>query len=81
VIETRVAPRFRVDKLARIESGTLSVACTVRDLSISGARVEVTDLSTRLIPDTFLLVVPEDDLKLPCRVAWRRTFQIGIAFL
>jgi hypothetical protein len=67
MVDTRFAPRFRVVKPAKIEDGGFNVACTIRDLSLTGAAVEITDLNTKVIPPKFILVVPEDGLKLPCR--------------
>jgi hypothetical protein len=76
MVETRAAPRFRVLKPALIEHGGEEIPCTVRDLSITGASLEV---STG-IPANFTLVVPEDQLRLSCRVVRRKEFRIGVAF-
>jgi hypothetical protein len=78
VVETRAAPRFRVTKAARIEYGNNKVACTVRDLSTTGAAIEVSDLAK--LPTEFILVVPEDGLRLLCKIAWRGGFRIGVLF-
>ena len=51
--ETRIAPRHRVTKPAKIEYGGYKIPCTVRDLSITGAAIEVSD--QREIPATFTL--------------------------
>jgi hypothetical protein len=32
------------------------------------------------IPAAFNLIMPEDGLKLSCRVVWRRAFRIGVSF-
>ena len=37
MVETRIAPRYRVVKPAQIEYGGDEIPCTVRDLSITGA--------------------------------------------
>jgi hypothetical protein len=79
--ETRAAPRFRVLKPAKIEDGSFNVACIVRDLSLTGAAVEITDLDTKHIPATFTLIIPEDGLKLSCRVVRRSAFRIGVTFI
>jgi hypothetical protein len=75
-----VCTRFRVAKPASIEDGGFKIACIIRDLSLTGAAVEVTDLDTKTIPATFTLIVPEDKLKLSCRVVWRTAFRIGLTF-
>jgi PilZ domain len=78
VVETRIAPRYRVMKAAMIEFTGGPVNCTVRDISITGAALEVP--SQTGIPAQFTLVVPDDGLHLPCHVVWRRDFRLGVAF-
>jgi PilZ domain len=78
MVETRIAPRYRVLKAAKIEYGGATIDCTVRDLSITGAALEVA--SQIGIPAKFTLVVPGDGLHLPCHVVWRKEFRIGVAF-
>jgi hypothetical protein len=65
-------------KPAYIEFGGDKIACTVRDLSITGAALQVSDSTG--IPAKFTLVVPEDGLRLACRVVRRTDFRIGVAF-
>ena len=77
MVETRAAPRYRVIKPAQIEYGGDKITCTFRDLSITGAALEVSDPSG--IPAKFTLVVSEDGLKLSCRVVRRTGFRIGVA--
>ncbi|MEA2920474.1 MAG: hypothetical protein QOF07_437 [Bradyrhizobium sp.] len=77
--KTRVAPRHRISKAARIEfTGGRPVDCVVRDLSLSGAKIEVP--SQVGVPKAFDLVIPEDGLRLPSRVVWRKDFHVGVAF-
>jgi hypothetical protein len=78
MVETRIAPRFRVMKPAVIEYGNNKINCKIWDLSVTGAALELSDRSKT--PDRFTLVMPDDGLKLPCRVVWRRDFRIGVAF-
>jgi hypothetical protein len=78
MVETRIAPRYRVLKAAKIECGGAAIDCKVRDLSITGAALEVPNQIG--IPAKFTLVVPGDGLHLPCHVVWRREFRIGVAF-
>jgi len=78
MVQTRAATRYRVMKPARIEHRGEGVNCTIRDLSLTGALLEVTDPA--LIPANFTLVVPEDGLKLSCRIVRRTVFRIGVTF-
>lgn len=78
LVETRIAPRHRVTKPAVIEDCGNNIACTIRDLSLTGARLDVSDPIG--IPATFTLIVPEDGLKLSCHVVWRSGFRIAVAF-
>jgi hypothetical protein len=78
MVETRIAPRYRVLKAATIEFGGMTIDCTVRDISITGAALEVP--SQFGIPDKFTLIVSDDGLNLPCHIAWRSGYRIGVAF-
>ena len=78
MVETRAATRYRVMKHARIEHGGDRVNCIIRDLSLTGASLEVADPAR--IPANFTLVVPEDGLRLSCRIVRRTVFRIGVAF-
>jgi hypothetical protein len=78
MVEDRAAPRYRVKKLAWIEHGGDKITCTVRDLSLTGASLEVSDPNS--VPEKFTLVIPEDGLKIACRVVRRSEFRMGITF-
>ena len=78
MVETRIAPRYRVTKPAKIEYGGDKIPCKLRDLSITGAALEISDPTA--IPAKFIFVLPEDGLKLQCRVVRRTDFRIGVAF-
>lgn len=77
--EHRDSQRHRVLKAATIEFGGGAIDCTVRNLSDSGAALDV--VSPVGIPERFTLVIPADGLHKPCRVVWRKEHRIGIAFL
>jgi hypothetical protein len=32
------------------------------------------------VPKCFVLVIPDDELRLPCRIAWRKEYEVGVAF-
>ena len=81
MVETRIAPRFRADKPAIAEYGGDKYPCTVRDISVSGAAIEFSDdVSLLPIAKAFTLIMPDDGLKLACRIVWRRNYRMGVAF-
>jgi hypothetical protein len=66
-------------KAGKIEHGGIKTPCVIRDLSVTGAALEISELSGK-IPAIFNLIMPDDGLKLPCHVVWRGKFRIGVAF-
>jgi hypothetical protein len=79
--EARVAPRRRM-----LKSGTIAyndrhvtIACILRDMSATGARLRVEGSITA--PDTFELLIPLDGLEANCQVVWRSGHELGIQFL
>lgn len=65
-------------KAGTIEFGGGAIDCTVRNLSDSGAALDVT--SPLGIPEQFTLVVPGDGSHLACHVVWRKEKRIGVKF-
>jgi PilZ domain len=79
MVETRIAPRYRVSKAATIEFvGGRPINCVVRNLSVTGAAIELSDRDG--IPDSFLLAIPDDGLRLLCHIVWRTDYRIGVKF-
>jgi PilZ domain len=78
MVETRLAHRHRILKAAKIEFGGDAIDCMVRNLSVTGAVIDVSNQIS--IPAKFLLVIPGDGLHLPCHVVWRKEYRIGVAF-
>ena len=77
--EHRTAPRRRLLKSGRISfGGGAAIDCTIRNLSETGAALEVS--SPVGIPERFTLVVDADHRHLPCRVIWRKETRIGVHF-
>jgi PilZ domain len=72
----RSTPRHRVLKAATISFGGGAISCTIRNLSDSGASLEVE--SPIGIPETFALVMDSGGRR--CRVIWRREKRIGVRF-
>jgi hypothetical protein len=78
MVETRIASRYRVAKPAKIDHGGDKINCVIRDLSATGAALEISDIAR--VPPNFTLIIPEDRLKLPCHIVWRTEYRIGVAF-
>jgi PilZ domain len=76
--EHRVAPRRRILKAGTIEFGGGGIDCTVKNISETGAALEV--VTPLFIPDRFTLYVPSDEFKRQCHIVWRREKRIGVAF-
>ena len=74
--ESRIAVRHRVLKSGTIEFGGGAIDCTVRNISASGAALEVA--SQLGIPAQFTLV--SDGQRQPCRIVWRKEKRIGVTF-
>ena len=77
-MQTRGATRFNVLGAGTIEFDGDEIDCVVRDLSTTGAALEVS--SPTGIPAKFTLVIPGDALHLPSAVVWRSQYRIGVHF-
>ena len=78
VDEGRKAPRHRVLKAGTISFGGAGISCTIRNLSETGAALDVT--SPVGIPNEFVLIVEADSSARQCRIVWRKERRIGVAF-
>jgi hypothetical protein len=65
-------------KTGKIEFDGRAVDCQIRNLSLTGAALEVSSQSA--IPQQFHLAVPGDGLNLYCHVVWRKDYRIGVEF-
>jgi len=74
--EHRIATRQRVLKGGKIEFSGGAIDCTVRNISATGAALDVA--SPLGIPAQFTLVT--DGNHLSCRVVWRKEKRIGVTF-
>jgi PilZ domain-containing protein len=74
----RAALRQRVLKSASIEFNGGVIDCVIRNISETGAALEVA--SPLGIPETFNLVTSGDHPSRRCQVAWRKDKRIGVAF-
>ena len=76
--EGRKAPRHRVLKAGTISFGGAGITCTVRNLSNTGAALDV--VSPIGIPQEFDLVIEAENTRRHCRVVWRKERRIGVTF-
>jgi hypothetical protein len=73
--DLRKHARRTLDMRAYIETPT---ACSVADVSETGAKVVVKDPAS--LPDEFLLRL-RPDLRKWCRVVWRGAEEVGVEFI
>jgi hypothetical protein len=76
--EDRIAPRRRVLKAGSIVIGDGAFDCTVRNLSDTGAALEIA--TPLFIPEHFTLIIQADATKRRCRVVWRKGNRMGVLF-
>ena len=77
-MESRIAYRQRLLRAATMEFAGSAINCMVRNLSDTGAMM---DVATKFdIPDRFWLVLTTDGKRFPCRVIWQKGRRIGVTF-
>jgi hypothetical protein len=76
----RTQPRLRAILGARIifANGNSSMDCLIRDISPSGARLELGGSVT--VPDRFDLFVPQKQKTFRATIKWRRLNEVGVVF-
>jgi PilZ domain-containing protein len=78
----QVQPALRVRTFLKgvvyYENRSVSIDCTIRDLSDTGARIVFSTLVT--VPDTIELHIPQRQRTLPARVVRRGQYEIGVSF-
>jgi hypothetical protein len=74
----RAAPRQRIFKAGSIEFNGSTIDCVVRNISETGAALEVA--SPVGIPAEFNLFISGNIAKRPCRVVWVKDKRIGVTF-
>lgn len=79
--ESRQTDRKRVLKGAKISYAArcASLPCVVRDISSTGARLQVKDHGS--VPETFELLIELDGFEAEVEVVWRRQGEVGVIFL
>ena len=77
-MERRAISRNPVLMSGAIKFAGGTINCLVRDMTISGAALDVTNPND--IPEHFSLVFKADSTQIPCHVIWRQEGRIGVAF-
>jgi hypothetical protein len=74
------APRVRtfLKGVVYYDNRCVSIDCTIRDLSDSGARITFTSPVT--LPDNIELHIPQKDRTLKARVRRREPMEVGVSF-
>lgn len=76
--DKRIVSRHRVFKAGKIVFDGAVIDCTVRNISRTGAALEVE--SPVGIPPKFTLVIEADRVSRPCHVVWRKERRVGVGF-
>lgn len=76
--ENRESTRKRVLKTGSICFGEGTISCTIRNISASGALLEVESLAG--VPRSFVLVIPANNVSRPCRMIWTSERRMGVRF-
>ena len=77
--EKRRHPRTDIDEPAYVSAGGSVMSCTVRNISIEGAAIEVENPA--FVPPRFRLVMANDCSVRECRIAWIQQNRIGLSFV
>ena len=76
--ENRRAARHRVLKTGTIEFDSRTFSCAIRNLSETGAALDVP--YALAVPHEFTLMIETDQLNRYCRVIWRKEKRLGVIF-
>jgi hypothetical protein len=78
MIDKRTVPRRRVFKSGTITFGGGRIDCIVRNLSSTGAGLDVP--SPVGLPSSFMLMIATNRFKRRCHSVWLSEKRIGVAF-
>lgn len=77
--ESRRATRQKLRKAGTIHFPSFRMTCVVRDISKSGAALEVSTTTTD-VPDSFALILEMESAEHACSVVWRKRNRLGVRF-
>jgi hypothetical protein len=76
--EARKTCRERVLEAGLIRFGDLSVCCALRNISETGAALDIG--VQKFVPDRFTLIVVRKKKIYSCTVVWRKGGRVGVSF-
>jgi hypothetical protein len=76
--EKRKHPRTEINEPAYVSSDGSVMSCTVRNISIEGAAIDVENPA--FVPSRFRLVMASDSSVRECKIAWIQRNRIGVTF-
>jgi PilZ domain-containing protein len=79
MINKRAARRERVFKAGKVSFGCERVDCTIRNLSVTGAMIEVQNFQG-VVPHEIILDILSSGARIPCHVVWSHSRRLGVAF-
>jgi hypothetical protein len=77
--EKRKYQRAEINEPAYVSSGGSVMSCTIRNISVAGAAIDVDNPA--FVPPRFQLVLAKDSSVHDCRVIWIQKNRIGLAFV
>ena len=77
--EKRKYPRTEINEPAYVSSGGSVMGCTVRNISVEGAAIDVANPA--FVPRQFRLVMASDSSVRECTIAWVQKNRIGLTFI
>jgi hypothetical protein len=72
--------RSRAFKSGTISMSTGSMDCLIRNVSKTGACIELNNGVTT-VPDEFRLIIKPEGLFRTCKVAWQKGLRVGVVFI
>ena len=74
-------PRYEVRRPVSLLIGDngCRVFCELKDMSLTGARL--TSVPLRYVPQTFKILIPSENVALPCRLRWIDGKELGVQFI
>lgn len=73
-------PRYQISRPVSLLIGDngCRVFCDLKDMSMMGARL--TSVPLRYVPERFKILIPSENVALPCRLRWIEGGEVGVQF-